>query len=78
MCILLLVFYAAAPRDIAKERGPSRPKKAPWWVVPKEVGAPARGIRVAPGATALTPRDTGLSPVLGLGIHPPGFPYRNG
>jgi len=41
----------------------------PWWVVPKEVGAPARGIGVALGAKALTPRIEDLTPVLGLGIH---------
>jgi hypothetical protein len=38
-------------------------------VVPKEVGAPARGISVALGAKALTPRVEDLTPVLGPGIH---------
>jgi hypothetical protein len=42
---------------------------------PKEVGAPASGIEVAPGANALTPRDKDLTPVFGPGIHPHGDPY---
>src|SRR5215472_17752448 len=49
--------------------GPSRSQKAPWDVVPKEVGAPTRGIDLALGAKALTPRDTDLASVLGPGLH---------
>src|SRR5262249_34075507 len=44
----------------------------PWGVVPKEVGAPARGIGVTLGVTALTPRVEDLTPVLGPAIHPHG------
>src|SRR5262249_3151060 len=46
--------------------------RVPWWVVPKEVGAPARGIGGALAAPALTPRVEDLTPVLGPGIHPHG------
>jgi len=35
---------------------------------PKEIGAPTGGIGVAAGATALTPRDKDLTPVLGPGV----------
>src|SRR5262245_60570413 len=52
--------------------GSRTPLMVPWWVVPKEVGAPARGIGVTLGVTALTPRVEDLTPVLGPGIHPHG------
>jgi hypothetical protein len=38
-------------------------------MVPKEIGAPARGIGVALGAKTLAPRGQDFTPVLGLGIH---------
>lgn len=65
-------FHAAAPRDNGKERQAARLKQVPWGMVPKEVGAPARGIDGALGAKALTPRDTDLAPVLGPRLHPHG------